>query len=492
MLANWNVPPASSPPPDPARRGLTARRPRSSNPARARPRTCALRALESWGQNRRSKGRLTVNASSSSGRSAAKRPCQSGSPPRWHGGSRLAAPARVIGGRGTDAERPASSRSCPASQAPAPGGLLGHAQHGVVAGHRAQEPGHTGAVERRGDDVRAPWRRPDDTNGPEWTTSATHSGHDPAELILGCDAVGLVLGDGVDALARLEPGPSPRPGPPGRASTVAWVASTPSAASRSTSWGWLDTSWRARSWAMRCWRCAFVVRAGTRPGRSRQPLAVWPSRADSDQEGEQAAGGVEAVVALWEHPASGGRRSPRPPPRRPRWAGRQWKNSASGPPRPSAPRSTVKPSKARRRRAPPPPAPSTSTTSVWTASAPFTASPGRVLLDADRAQGRRAAPARLDGGLVASRAAQPDAHPESGARPRPATGRRCCSRPPRPPSCPPSGPRSWRMVSTSARACSGWERSESMFTTGTGRPRPCARPPRGGTPGRRARRGNRP
>ena len=36
--------------------------------------------------------------------------------------------------------------------------------------------------------------------------------------------------------------------------TVAWVAVMPSSASRSTSWGWLVTAWRATSLAMACWR----------------------------------------------------------------------------------------------------------------------------------------------------------------------------------------------------------------------------------------------
>ena len=74
------------------------------------------------------------------------------------------------------------------------------------------------------------------------------------------------------------------------------------------------------------------------------------SRADPGQERQQAAGGVHAVVALADRPASGGRRSPRPPTSWPRWAGRQCRKSASGPASAMSASSTVKPAKAARRR----------------------------------------------------------------------------------------------------------------------------------------------
>src|SRR5205085_8505558 len=52
--------------------------------------------------------------------------------------------------------------------------------------------------------------------------------------------------------------------------TVAWVATTPSAASRSTTWAWLDTACCSRMRATRCWRCGLASRTSPAPAEEPQ------------------------------------------------------------------------------------------------------------------------------------------------------------------------------------------------------------------------------
>ena len=82
--------------------------------------------------------------------------------------------------------------------------------------------------------------------------------------------------------------------------TVAWVAATPSAASRSTSWAWLVTAWSASSRATRCWRCGLGQRAG-RPGHG--PRTGHDPVGLLEQPRQQAPEAVQAVVGLGDHPA---------------------------------------------------------------------------------------------------------------------------------------------------------------------------------------------
>src|SRR5437868_1966666 len=60
--------------------------------------------------------------------------------------------------------------------------------------------------------------------------------------------------------------------------TVAWVATTPSAASSSTNWIWLDTGCSSRSLAMRCWRWGLprVATSGLQELGQQRPGGVHP------------------------------------------------------------------------------------------------------------------------------------------------------------------------------------------------------------------------
>src|SRR6516162_2265846 len=71
--------------------------------------------------------------------------------------------------------------------------------------------------------------------------------------------------------------------------TVAWVATTPSSASRSTNWAWLCTTFCSMSFATRCCRCGLFVAIDAVPR----------------QEGQQASRRVHAVLGLRPHPALG-------------------------------------------------------------------------------------------------------------------------------------------------------------------------------------------
>ena len=68
---------------------------------------------------------------------------------------------RALGGLGQAGQVPQLRGQPGAADA-----LLGHAQHGVVAGHGAQQARQTGAVEGRGDDVGAAGRRAQDDQVP--------------------------------------------------------------------------------------------------------------------------------------------------------------------------------------------------------------------------------------------------------------------------------------------------------------------------------------
>ncbi len=88
----------------------------------------------------------------------------------------------------------------------------------------------------------------------EWATSTTHSPStrrrwsSGATWCLGSSGTGV---DGLTAGTRTFTAPSSSRS----RDTVAWVASTPSAASSATSWAWLATALASSRRAIRCWRC---------------------------------------------------------------------------------------------------------------------------------------------------------------------------------------------------------------------------------------------
>src|SRR5262245_19643473 len=110
--------------------------------------------------------------------------------------------------------------------------------------------------------------------------------------------------------------------------TVAWVDITPSAASRYTSWVWLDTAWSASRRATRCWRWGLASVRGVgavgsaligaplglramsgRPPGPGNALCLWFARPARsllcllDQPGQQAPEAVQPVVGLRDDPA---------------------------------------------------------------------------------------------------------------------------------------------------------------------------------------------
>ena len=215
--------------------------------------------------------------------------------------------------------------------------LLGHAQHGVVAGHGAQEAGQTGAVEGRGDDVRAAGRRPQDDQRPRVRDLGHPLGHDPAELVLRRDAVGLVLRDGVDALPRRDPDL--------HRAEVLQVAGHGGLRRLDALTGQeLDQLGLARDGvpaeelgdevlALRLRRAGRHPAGGGHGAPDRAVLTGGPRPGTPAGRGRRGAGCDPAG-----RPTSGGRRSPRPPP--PGRGGRAGSGRTAHPgrPRPSAPR----------------------------------------------------------------------------------------------------------------------------------------------------------
>ena len=150
----------------------------------------------------------------------------------------------------------------------------------------------------------------------------------------------------------------------------------------------------------------------------------------------------------------------------PRRAGRQWRKTAEGAARPISSAVTWYPANAARRSAVWSSWPIETHTSVQTTSAPATASVGTVVSSgsapARRTRSRSSPPRPKPAGLATRTfmpAMAPARHSERHtllASPTQATVR------------PARLPSSWRTVSRSARAWSGWAWSESRLTTGTG------------------------